>query len=78
MASYLRATTCSEGITMPVVKVALDTESFNRLTELAKDQRRPIPFQAEVIVLKVLGLWSESHQETADQSRDLCSSGSAA
>jgi hypothetical protein len=63
---------------MPVVKVALDTKSFNCLAELPKDQRRPIPLQAEVMVLKALGLWSEPSQDAADQSRAPLSSGSAA
>jgi hypothetical protein len=47
---------------MPVVKVALDTESFKDLAKLATEQRRPITLQAEVLLLKGLGRWDVSNQ----------------
>jgi hypothetical protein len=39
---------------MPIIRVELDTESFRRLTELAVEERRPIPWQAEMLLLRAL------------------------
>jgi hypothetical protein len=39
---------------MPIIRVELDTESFRCLTELAVQERRPIPWQAEVILIRAL------------------------
>jgi len=39
---------------MPKFAVELDLESYRRLTELAVEERRPIPWQAEVLLLRVL------------------------
>ena len=39
---------------MPTIRVELDTESFRRLTELAVEERRPIPWQAEMLLLRAL------------------------
>ena len=39
---------------MPILRVELDTESFRRLTELAVEERRPIPWQAEMLLLRAL------------------------
>jgi hypothetical protein len=39
---------------MPTIRVELDTESFRRLTELAVEERRPIPWQAEILLLRAL------------------------
>jgi hypothetical protein len=41
---------------LPTIKIDLDHESFRRLTKLAVEERRPIPWQAEVLLLRVLGL----------------------
>jgi hypothetical protein len=42
---------------MPVVKIMLDPESFKTLTAVAFEERRPIPWQAEVLLLQALGRW---------------------
>ena len=39
---------------MPSIRVELDTESFRRLTKLAVEERRPIPWQAEMLLLRAL------------------------
>jgi len=39
---------------MPTIRVELDTESFRRLTELAVEERRPISWQAEMLLLRAL------------------------
>jgi hypothetical protein len=49
---------------MPVIKISLDAKSFKRLAEVAGGERRPIPLQAEVMVLQALGCWPVS---TADR-----------
>ena len=41
---------------MPIIRLDLDTETFRRLTELAVDERRPIYWQAEVLLLRALGM----------------------
>ena len=40
---------------MPVIRIDLDKISFRRLTELAVEECRPIPWQAEVMLLRALG-----------------------
>jgi hypothetical protein len=42
---------------MPVLKLEIDIDSFNHLTEIAVNERRPIPLQAEVLLLKAIGRW---------------------
>jgi hypothetical protein len=42
---------------MPVLKLELDVDSFTRLAEIAVNERRPIPLQAEVLLLKAIGRW---------------------
>jgi hypothetical protein len=62
---------------MPTIKISLDMESFRRLADVAIEQRRAIPLQAEVLVLQALGRWPapdapsprESRQPTAEGSR---------
>ena len=39
---------------MPTIKIDLDLDSFRRLTAIAVEERRPIPWQAEVLLLRVL------------------------
>jgi hypothetical protein len=41
---------------MPTIKVDIDPESFRRLSELAVEERRPIPWQAEVLLIRALAL----------------------
>ena len=42
---------------MPFLKLEIDIDSFNRLAEIAINERRPIPLQAEVLLLKAIGRW---------------------
>ena len=42
---------------MSVIKIELDQESFKSLAEMAINERRPIPLQAEVLLLTALGRW---------------------
>jgi hypothetical protein len=42
---------------MPVIKIELDTDSFNRLAKLAVEERRPVPMHAEVLLLQAIGRW---------------------
>ena len=39
---------------MPTIKIDLDLASFRRLTALAVEERRPIPWQAEILLLRAL------------------------
>ena len=39
---------------MPVIKIDLDTETFRLLAALATAERRPLPWQAEVLLRRVL------------------------
>jgi hypothetical protein len=41
---------------VPTIKIDLDPDSFRRLTELAVEERRPIPWQAEVLLIRALGM----------------------
>lgn len=41
---------------MPVIKIDLDNETFSRLTDLALSERRPIPWQAEILLRQSFGL----------------------
>jgi hypothetical protein len=42
---------------MPILKLELDSDSFKCLAEIAINERRPIPLQAEVLLLKAIGRW---------------------
>jgi hypothetical protein len=42
---------------MPTIKISLDDKSFRQLADVALEQRRAIPLQAEVLVLQALGRW---------------------
>lgn len=44
---------------MPTIQIELDRESFRRLTELAVEERRPIPWQAEILLLRALAAPAE-------------------
>jgi hypothetical protein len=39
---------------MPTFKIALDQDTFERLTDIAIAERRPIPWQAEVVLRQAL------------------------
>ena len=41
---------------MPIVTLDLDTDTFDRLMDFALNERRPIPWQAEVMLRQSLGL----------------------
>jgi hypothetical protein len=41
---------------MPTIKLDLDTKTYRRLTKVAIHERRPIQWQAEVLLLQALGL----------------------
>ena len=41
---------------MPIIRLDLDAEAFGRLADSAVEERRPIPWQAEVLLLRALGL----------------------
>jgi hypothetical protein len=40
--------------TMPTIKVSIDSDSFRHLSEIAVAARRPIPWQAEIMLLKAI------------------------
>jgi hypothetical protein len=42
---------------MPTIKLDIDIDSLKRLSEIAVNERRPIPRQAEVLLLKAIGRW---------------------
>jgi hypothetical protein len=42
---------------MAYLKIAIDAESLRQLTDLAVRERRPVMFQAEVLLLTALGRW---------------------
>jgi hypothetical protein len=41
---------------LPTIKIDLDLDSFRRLSELAVEERRPIPWQAEILLLRALAV----------------------
>ena len=41
---------------MPIIRLDLDADTFGRLADIALEERRPIPWQAEVLLLRALGL----------------------
>ena len=42
---------------MALLRIDLDPESLERLTEIAVGERRPVSLQAEVLLLKAIGRW---------------------
>jgi hypothetical protein len=42
---------------MPTIKILLDPESFKTLAAVASEERRPVVWQAEVLLLQALGRW---------------------
>lgn len=55
---------------MPTIKIDLDTASFRRLTELAVEERRPIPWQAEVLLIRALAV--PSTDTAQPQPQEVC------
>ena len=51
---------------MPTIKIDLDPDSFRRLTELAVEERRPIPWQAEVLLIRALAVPVEDIAQGAE------------
>jgi hypothetical protein len=43
-------------VLLPTLKIDLDPDSFRRLSELAIEERRPIPWQAEVLLIRALAV----------------------
>jgi hypothetical protein len=41
---------------MPIIRIDLDTESFGHLADSAIAECRPIPWQAEVLLKRALGI----------------------
>ena len=41
---------------MPTIKLDIDPDSFRHLSELAVEARRPIPWQAEVMLIRAIAL----------------------
>ena len=41
---------------MPTIRVELDMESFRRLTALAVAERRPVAWEAEMLLLRALAV----------------------
>jgi hypothetical protein len=56
---------------MPTIRVDLDTESFRRLTKMAVEERRPIPWQAEMLLMHALSAPVETHQQQASSAATL-------
>jgi|RhiMetdeSRZDD1v2_1073273.scaffolds.fasta_scaffold1300266_2 hypothetical protein len=52
---------------MPLIRINLDTDCFNRLAESAIEELRPIPWQAEVLLRRALGLPFPCRPEGARQ-----------
>jgi hypothetical protein len=55
---------------MPTIYIELDIASFKKLAGIAVQERRPIPWQAEVLLLKVLGGWPMPSADAAPASRE--------
>ena len=54
---------------MPVLKLEIDTKSLLKLTELAGRERRPVDWQAEVLILQALARWPLPPSAKLSQSR---------
>jgi hypothetical protein len=55
---------------MPVVKIELDMESHKQLIALAAEERRPLDWQAEVMLLRALGRWPTSKDPASSAQAD--------
>jgi len=45
-----------EGVSVPVLKLEVDSETYDRLVEEAVLERRPVVWQAEVAIRRAVGL----------------------
>ncbi len=54
---------------MPILRLELDPETYDRLIEQAVTERRPIVWQAEIALRRAVGLTFPSDAETVDFSR---------
>jgi hypothetical protein len=52
---------------LPTIKIDLDPDSFRRLTAIAVEERRPIPWQAEVILIRALADPADDQQHPITQ-----------
>jgi hypothetical protein len=41
---------------LPSIKIDLDPDTYHRLLERAVEERRPIPWQAEVLLIRALAV----------------------
>jgi hypothetical protein len=55
---------------MPAIKVMLDPESLQALAARAFEERRPMLWQAEVLLLQALGRWPTSPATDAPATRE--------
>jgi hypothetical protein len=51
---------------VPTIKIDLDPDSFRRLAALAVEKRRPIPWQAEVLLIQALSALVEGRPQEAE------------
>jgi hypothetical protein len=58
---------------MPTIRITLDVARFNRLAEIAVEERRPIPWQAEVLLLQVIDQWPVPPPPMLTQETAACS-----
>jgi hypothetical protein len=45
---------------MPTIQIELDIQTFNKLAEIAVQECRPIPWQAEILLERVLANCSDT------------------
>jgi hypothetical protein len=62
---------------MPTLKLDITQNTLERLQDLACKERRYVPQQAEVLLLKALGLWTEQGAAEADSPHNPPQSGEA-
>jgi len=51
---------------LPTIKIDFDPDSFRRLTALAVEERRPIPWQAEVLLIRALAIPAENRAQEGE------------
>jgi hypothetical protein len=56
---------------MPTLKLDITENTLERLRDLACKERRFVPQQAEVLLLKALGLWTEQGAAERERLHDL-------
>ena len=60
---------------MVQLKVTLDQPTYEALVNLALDERRPVPWQAEVVIRRALGLPFPATVPDPQPQRDLATAG---